>query len=206
MWRMSFPSAVASRYLSRPFSIHLVILSRASPSQVLGLGVSHAPRDTHTFQLFTTKLSGRRNRLEIVAHVGLFRTVGKQQECRLTGLRACLRTDNSGVVLCSPVRNLDPGSLTMSSTNMRQIALITRDAHLALLDLKRLVDSTAERIRAAELQSVGAALGSPPTDDPLRALRIAADTLRSSDFEAAVSQARAKTEYAVSCCVTATTE
>ena len=94
----------------------------------------------------------------------------------------------------------------MSSTNMRQIALITRDAHLALLDLKRLVDTTAERIRAAELQSVGAALGSPRTDDPLRTLRMAADTLRSSDFEAAVSQARAKTEYAVSCCCTATRE
>ena len=94
----------------------------------------------------------------------------------------------------------------MSSTNMRPIAFITRDAHLALLDLKRLVDSTAERIRAAELQSVGSALGSPRTDEPLRTLRRAADTLRFSDFEAAVSQARAKTEYAVSCSCTATRE
>lgn len=46
----------------------------------------------------------------------------------------------------------------MNPTRMQRMALVARDAHLALLDLKRLVDSTVEKIRAAELQSVGAAL------------------------------------------------
>lgn len=94
----------------------------------------------------------------------------------------------------------------MNPTRMQRMALVARDAHLALLDLKRLVDSTVEKIRAAELQSVGAALGSPRTDDPLRTLRMAAETLRSSDFETAVSQARTKTECAVSCYFTANEE
>jgi len=94
----------------------------------------------------------------------------------------------------------------MNSTSMQRMALVARDAHSALLDLKRIVDSTVEKIRAAELQSVGAALGSPRTDDPLSTLRMAAEALRSADFETAVSQARSKTECAVSSYVTANEE
>jgi len=94
----------------------------------------------------------------------------------------------------------------MNSASMQRMVLVARDAHSALLDLKRIVDSTVEKIRAAELQSVGAALGSPRTDDPLSILRMAAEALRSSDFETAVSQARTKTECAVSCYVTASEE
>ena len=45
----------------------------------------------------------------------------------------------------------------MSFTNRHQGALITRDAHAALLDLKRLVDSAAE----ADEPDVVAMLSSP---------------------------------------------
>jgi hypothetical protein len=94
----------------------------------------------------------------------------------------------------------------MNPTRMQRMALVARDAHSALLDLKRIVDSAVEKTRAAELQSVGAALGAARTDDPLSILRTAAEALRSSDFETAVSQARTKTECALSCYFTANKE
>jgi hypothetical protein len=85
----------------------------------------------------------------------------------------------------------------MNSMSKQKAALITREARLALLDLKNLVDSAAEKIHAAELEAVGVAVGHRQGADPLRALRGAADTLKSPDFEAAVSQARTKMETAL---------
>jgi hypothetical protein len=85
----------------------------------------------------------------------------------------------------------------MNSAKMQKGALVTREARLALSDLKNLVDSAAEKIHAAELEAVGVAVGHRPGADPLRALRVAADTLKSPDFEAAVSQARTKMETAL---------
>ncbi len=85
----------------------------------------------------------------------------------------------------------------MSFTNRHQGALITRDAHAALLDLKRLVDSAAEKIHVAERETVGVAIGRWQSDDPLRTLRDAAETLQSPNFEAVVSRAREKMESAV---------
>jgi hypothetical protein len=64
-------------------------------------------------------------------------------------------------------------------------------------NLKNLVDSAAEKIHAAELEAVGVAVGHRQGPDPLRALRVAADTLKSPNFEAAVSQARTKMEAAL---------
>ena len=75
--------------------------------------------------------------------------------------------------------------------------LSTRDAHEALAVLKKLVDSAEEKIRLAERETVAVAIGHRKGDDPLRTLRDAADTLRSPDFEAAVSVVREKMQVAV---------
>jgi hypothetical protein len=66
------------------------------------------------------------------------------------------------------------------------------------MDLKRLVDSATEKIQTAGLEEVGLALGFTvghrQGSDRLRTLQVAAETLRSPKFEAAVWQARAKME------------
>ena len=59
----------------------------------------------------------------------------------------------------------------MKSTNMQKGALITREAHSALLDLKTLVDSATEKIHAAELEAIGLAVGHRQGAGPLRMLR-----------------------------------
>ena len=84
----------------------------------------------------------------------------------------------------------------MSFTTLEQGALITRDAHLAILDLKKLVDSAAEKIRVAERETVGIAIGRYG-NDPLRKLRDAAETLQSPNFDSAVSLARKKIQTAL---------
>lgn len=76
-------------------------------------------------------------------------------------------------------------------------ALSTRDARAALLDLKRLVDSAAEKIGAAERETVGVAVGKRQGDDPLRTLRTAAAALQSPNFDAAVSRVRETIKSAV---------
>ena len=85
----------------------------------------------------------------------------------------------------------------MIFTNLQQRALITRDARTALLNLKRLVDTAAEKVRVAERESVGVAIGRQGGDDPLKTLQDAAETLRSPNFEAAVSAVREKMQTAV---------
>lgn len=80
----------------------------------------------------------------------------------------------------------------MSSLAMRRAALTARDAHTALLELKRLVDNATQKIHAAELEMVGQAIGRSKTPDPLRALRAAAQSLESPALDAAISEARTK--------------
>lgn len=80
----------------------------------------------------------------------------------------------------------------MTSSRMQQAALTARDAHLALLELKRLVDSATQEIRAAEQEMVGMAIGGTRTEDPFRALRAAVQTIESPAIEAAISEARSK--------------
>lgn len=79
-----------------------------------------------------------------------------------------------------------------------QRALLTRDAYAALRDLKKLVDHATEKIHAAELETVGVAIGRAKEDSPLRNLLGAVETLRSPKFDAAIQQAREKMETAVS--------
>jgi hypothetical protein len=85
----------------------------------------------------------------------------------------------------------------MDSQKMQKAALVTRDAHEALLDLKKIVDSATQKTRAAELQAVGLAIGSSRGEDALRTMRSVAETIGSSNFYAVVWQARKKIETAV---------
>jgi hypothetical protein len=85
----------------------------------------------------------------------------------------------------------------MDSVFRQQGAMITREAHAALRDLKILVDGAAEKIHAAELEAIGLAIGRWEHGDPLGGLRVVAETLRSPNFETAISEARVKTETAV---------
>jgi hypothetical protein len=85
----------------------------------------------------------------------------------------------------------------MSFTYLEQGALITRDAYVAVLGLKKLVDSAAEKIRIAERETVGVAIGRRQGDDPIRTLRDAAETLQPPNFDSAVSLAREKVQTAV---------
>jgi len=87
----------------------------------------------------------------------------------------------------------------MTSSTMRQAALIARDAHVALLELRRLVDAAAQKTRAAEMQIVGASIGRTPDGDPLEALRAVSQALQSPGFEAAISEAKSKMSDAVAC-------
>jgi hypothetical protein len=86
----------------------------------------------------------------------------------------------------------------MSSPTIRRAALTARDAHDALLELKKLVDNATEKIRTAELEMVGMAIGrSKVQQDPSRALRAAAQSLQSPALDDAISHARAKMNDAV---------
>jgi hypothetical protein len=85
----------------------------------------------------------------------------------------------------------------MMTLNMERGALITRDAYSAFLELKHVVEQATEQMHEAEREAVGLAIGKSPTADPLRPLKAAALALQSPEFEAAVSEARAKTETAM---------
>jgi len=84
----------------------------------------------------------------------------------------------------------------MPTANMERGVLIARDAHSAVMDLKKLVDRVAEEVREAELETTGLAIRGWNSGDPLTTLRAAAETLRSPEFESALLEARAKTETA----------
>ena len=85
----------------------------------------------------------------------------------------------------------------MSYPKLPPGALSTRDARAALLELKKLVDSAAEKIGAAERETVAVAVGKRQGDDPLRTLRTAAAALQSPHFDAAVSRVRETIKSAV---------
>jgi hypothetical protein len=85
----------------------------------------------------------------------------------------------------------------MPNPELENGALITRDAHVALAELKILVDWAAERLRIAERETVGVAIGHSRDENPLRTLQDAADALQSPKFEAAVLLAKEKMQSAV---------
>jgi len=85
----------------------------------------------------------------------------------------------------------------MGSRKMQKAALVTRDAHQALLDLKKLVGTATQKTHAAELQTVGQGVSRLPQEDARTTLRSVATAIGSPDFDAAMSKARLKIETAV---------
>ena len=85
----------------------------------------------------------------------------------------------------------------MVSRKMQHAALVTREAHAAVLELKKLIDNAAEETRTAERETVGEAVGSSHPDRALRTLRQVADKLGSPDFDAVLSHARMKIDTAL---------
>jgi hypothetical protein len=84
------------------------------------------------------------------------------------------------------------------NTDMQKRALAARDAHLALLDLKKLVDEAAQTTHTAELEAVHLAITSRPTGDISATLRAVLDRLGSTDFEAFLDRARNSLRTAMS--------
>jgi hypothetical protein len=76
-------------------------------------------------------------------------------------------------------------------------ALAAREAHLALLELRAMVETAAKEVHEAEFQAAGVAIGGRGTDSSQTTLQAAAESLRSPGFEAAVAQARDKVEVAL---------
>lgn len=86
----------------------------------------------------------------------------------------------------------------MNRFELQKRALATRDAHLALLDLKRLVDEAAQRTHAAELEAIGLAISREQQSEISTTLRVVVEHLRSDDFETMLTQAKEKLEIAIS--------
>ena len=79
-----------------------------------------------------------------------------------------------------------------------QKALAAREAHQALVELKKLVDEAAKTTHAAELESFHVAFHSGHQRDIQRTLQDVVDLLQSPTFDAVLSRAREKLETAVS--------
>jgi len=84
------------------------------------------------------------------------------------------------------------------NADMRTRALAARDAHLALLELKKLVDDATQATHAAELEAVYLAVSARQGDDVRMTLKVIMDQLASPDFETTLSQIREKLETAAS--------
>jgi hypothetical protein len=67
------------------------------------------------------------------------------------------------------------------NTEMQKRALATRDAYLALLDLKKVVDEAARTTHAAELEAVHQAISSRMTGEISSKARGVLDRLESAD-------------------------
>ena len=81
---------------------------------------------------------------------------------------------------------------------MLKRALATREAHIALLDLKRLVEEAARMTHDAEFEAVRLAI-TPQTDgDVTSTVRSVLEKLTSADFEAFLIAARQNLQTAIS--------
>jgi hypothetical protein len=84
------------------------------------------------------------------------------------------------------------------NTEMQKRALAARDAHLALLDLKKVVDEAAQSTHAVELEAVHLAISPRPGADISSPLRDVLERLGSANFEAILSRARQSLHTAMS--------
>jgi hypothetical protein len=79
---------------------------------------------------------------------------------------------------------------------MQKRALAARDAHEALLELKKLVEEAAQAAHAAEREAVHLALSPRRIGDVRKSLQLVKDRLESPTFESTLSRAREKLETA----------
>ena len=84
------------------------------------------------------------------------------------------------------------------NTEMQKRALAAREAHLALLDLKRVVDEAALTTHAAELEAVHLAISSRPGGDVTMTLRGVMENLGSTSFDTALARVRESLQLATS--------
>jgi hypothetical protein len=87
----------------------------------------------------------------------------------------------------------------------RRISALPKPQISATSSSDEAVVSSCRRVRvsnAAELETVGQAVGSSQGEDALRTLCTVAETIGSPDFDATLSQARMKVETAVALHVT----
>jgi hypothetical protein len=84
------------------------------------------------------------------------------------------------------------------NTDMQRRALAARDAHLALLDLKRVVDEAAQTTHAAELEAVHLAMSPRMQGDISSKLRSAIERLGSDALQDSLSRARQSLQSAIS--------
>ena len=77
-------------------------------------------------------------------------------------------------------------------------AFAAREAHEALIELKKLVDEAAKITHEAELESFRAALNRDKDSSVRRSLQNVIERVKSSDFERAIFVVREKLETALS--------
>ena len=81
---------------------------------------------------------------------------------------------------------------------MKKRALAARDAHLALLDLKKVVDEATQTTHAAELEAVHLAVSPGQTGDVSTTLRVVMERLGPANLEATLNKVRQNLETAIS--------
>jgi hypothetical protein len=81
--------------------------------------------------------------------------------------------------------------------DMRRRAQAARAAHLALLELKQVIEEAARTTHCAELEAVHLAVSSQTTEDFSSKLQSVLDRLGSADFEATLSKARQSLQLAM---------
>src|SRR5215471_18873535 len=87
-----------------------------------------------------------------------------------------------------PEYRLEDG-LSMNAEMQKQ-ARAARDAHMALLELKKLVDEAAQTTHCAELEAVHLAVCSKESEGISTTIRSVLERLGSQDFETSLSKAR----------------
>jgi hypothetical protein len=83
------------------------------------------------------------------------------------------------------------------NTELQKRALAARDAHLALLDLKKVVDEAVVTTHAAELEAVHLAISPRSSGEVSTTLRIVVERLASAHFEGVLMKARESLQTAI---------
>jgi len=84
------------------------------------------------------------------------------------------------------------------NAEMQKRALAARDAHQALLDLKKVVDEAAQTAHAAELEAIHLAISPKEGGDISTTLRVVVERLDSVNFSATLTKVRESLQTAMS--------